>query len=321
MGIAPDATILHPDMLAREMKKRGKNAPDAWKKLAAYQQSSVWTTANVRLEEQSSVYPRRAETLDWLADKADLEFVADYYSRLSDALSLSQKQSKPTRPLKAELDLLATQQDMSWRKRDDGIYLARDNRWYTEDYYEVPAPLLRDWQAASLPPLKRDAAYKPEPDTVAARTAAQLNLQSDMAARLTPWQISNGLSYFVDESGSRLFDLEHPNYNYRPFILVANHILNEYSLLQFVNTLSLEQRTALLNGKLPVAALDAKQQERAFYLLPELPFRVARQPAGTVLLELNSSLPGFESASGTIGGKGRIDLFNFSLAVAGTRPL
>jgi len=136
-AIAPTLSLNHarlPDM----MKKLGDQAPETWKPLAEYQQQRVWPNAFPRSKPNPQQHPRRPEILNWLADKADLEFVADYYSVPGEPLSQAEKTKKLTQPLKQELDYRAAQEDMSWKQRTDGLYLFRDNRWYRDDRLEVP---------------------------------------------------------------------------------------------------------------------------------------------------------------------------------------
>ncbi len=79
---------------------------------------------------------------------------------------------------------------ISWKKQDDDIYLFRDNRWYRDDYLEVPASLLRKW-LPSNPPAgsgknKNSLQFV---GTTAEQEAAQLNWKAECVSTLTPWHL------------------------------------------------------------------------------------------------------------------------------------
>ena len=50
---------------------------------------------------------RRSDWLTWLAGKANIEYVADYYSQASHPMTETQKAAELKRPLKVELDAQA----------------------------------------------------------------------------------------------------------------------------------------------------------------------------------------------------------------------
>lgn len=318
VGMAPDAVVLEADQpgFVEIVRKRGKLAPVEWQRLAAYQQSRVWKNDIATLEEYHRQPFRRAEVLDWLAEKADLEFVADYYSHTARPLSLQQKMRKLSRTLKAELDYHAAEQDMSWKQRTDGICIIRNNRWYRDDNMEVPARLLQQWEATPLPPLKFEAGHLPANEDLLRRITAQLDREIEFMSSLTLWQISNGLEGYVPEKGSRQFDLEHPAYAWRPFSHIAQHTLTDDSFLQFYIRLTPEMRQELLGGHLSFTALDAVQRQCALYLLPELQLLAAQRPEKPILLDMRAEIPIAESTSGYNSNLEPIRLFNFSLTLA-----
>jgi hypothetical protein len=191
--------------------------------------------------------------------------------------------------LKEELDYRALEQDMSWKKRPDSIYLFRNNRWYRDDYLEVPAPLLRRWLARQDP-----AGSGKKPDTAGTPTAQirrlkeQMDREAEIVRALTPWQIANGLTHYVQEEGSRPFDPSKPAYTWRPFQMVADSILSKYNTILFYASLNSAQRTALFEGRLPFGVLTPAQQQQAMYILPELQAFAGSPTSAPILLGVAS---------------------------------
>ena len=315
-AIAPTLPLNHAK-LPEMMRKLGDQAPETWKPLAEYQEQHVWSNDpfQVLVDPQSQpinqLPPRRPEVLNWLADKAGLEFVADYYSVAGEPLSEAAKNQKLTRPLKQELDYRAAQEDMSWKQRTDGLYLFRDNRWYRDDRLEVPDKtikgLLKTLQAAETP--QTASATAPEPSL-----AAQLSVTDDIVTQLTPWQIANGLlNYTIEPSrepvkggsipanpsagmkidgvpvkpgseiritGSKkhIFSFRLPTSTAYPFDQIADIILDDYHTYLFHSGLTPNQADPLLSGGLPVSALSPLQARQAAYLLPDLQVAFQNQP-------------------------------------------
>lgn len=294
--IAPTLGLDHTG-LPLVVERLGKDAPATWKQLAVYQENHVWANDPPRERPAPSLPPRRAEVLDWLADRAGLEFVADYYSVAAHPLTPAEKKQLPRLPLKRELDARAAEQDMSWKKRNDSLYLFRDNRWYRDNALEVPAADLQRLQKrlrtsgetpSAAAPQKRDpAGGESVPD---AGTLAQLSLDADIVRSLTPWQIANGLTYFVPEEDSRTFDFGHPRHTWRPFALIAENVLTEYNTARFYAGLNQTQVTALLNGNLSVAQLNPDQLQQAMFVLPDLQLAVGSRPPETIRLGLRTEL-------------------------------
>lgn len=305
--LTPTLSINHT-RLPEDMKKLGDQAPTTWKPLAEYQEQHVWPNdpTTVYIDPQSKPVnqppPRRPEVLNWLADKAGVEFVADYYSVPGEPLSQAEKTKKPARPLKQELDYRAAQEDMSWKQRTDGLYLFRGNRWYRDDRLEVPDKtlkgLLKTLQAAETPPQITPTAEAAVP---ANPLATQLDLADDIVAQLTPWQIANGLpNYTIEPSRepvkasstlvklqkatitmngkTRTFFISTPTSTARPFDQIAGIVLDDYHTYLFHSGLSLLQAQALLLGELPVSVLSGTQAQQAAYLLPDLQVTFQNQP-------------------------------------------
>lgn len=275
------ALSLDQSSLPAMVKGLGKAAPETWKELAAFQQVRIWPNDLPTDRPNPAIPPRRAEVLDRLADVAGMEFVADYYSVAAKPLSPAEKRQRLSRPLKTELDNCAARYDLSWKRRKDGLYLFRDNRWYRDDRLEAPAPTLRRLSALlkasqEVGGAKAVTGSARGPD-VAAPTAPpgdearrRLDLMADAVRSLTLWQIANGLTYYVPEELSRTFDPTHPVDTWRPFALTVEDILGQYYTLGLYADLPPDQRSALCEGRLLLASLGQAQQQQASFLLPEL---------------------------------------------------
>ena len=302
--LTPTLSLNHAG-LPEKMKKLGDQAPLAWKPLAEYQERRVWPNDpfQVLVDPQPPLNqptPRRPEVLNWLADKAGVEFVADYYSVPGQSLSEAEKTKTLTRPLKRELDFRAAQEDMSWKQRTDGVYLFRDNRWYRDDRLEVPDKtikgLLKTLKAAETPsqpapPSQTDSTTEPAVPENPLQT--QLDLADSIVAQLTPWQIANGLpNYTIEPSRdsanlssvpvklhkqimtmngkTRTFFVSDPTSTVHPFDQIAGIILDDYHTYLFHSGLTPEQAEALLGDGLSVSALSDIQAKQAVFLLPDL---------------------------------------------------
>lgn len=213
--VGPDAAALplSQDWLMDRMRDLGRAAPLTWKQLAAYQNSHVWQNDPPDPARKPNQFPppRRADVLDWLGEQGKIEFVADYYSTPSTLMKPSDLE-RPKLPLKEELNYRAFEQDMSWKQREDKVYLFRNNRWYRDDRLEVPAVLLKRWLADQETP-----AISPQTPTVtpavsqpngggrepvlppAEALRKQLDWEAEVITTLTPFQIASGLRWFVRE--------------------------------------------------------------------------------------------------------------------------
>lgn len=282
--ITPTLALDHTG-LPELMKQMGTQSPETWKPLAAYQGQHIWPNDLPRAKPDFRNRSRRPEILKWLASQANLEFVSDYYSIVGDPLSEAAKKRRLTRPLKQELDFQAAQEDMSWKARTDGLYLFRDNRWYRDDKLEVPEKtlhrLLDTLQAAEASSQTPSLVQSVIPSDL---LAPQLDLGDSIVEQLTPWQIPNGLSNYVVESGSNISDPLHPAYTLRPFGQIAEIVLSDYHTYLFHSTLDASQNSALEAGNLPISALDTAQARQAVYLLPDL--QIALKNESHLLLSL-----------------------------------
>ena len=239
-----------------------------------------------------------------------MEFIADYYSVAGGPLSPADQDKRLTRPLKQELDYRAAQEDMSWKKRSDGLYLFRDNRWYRDNRLEVPDKVLVSLletlrknadaefpgapvytpPAGSLPPGVQVIFKNPQrlPPAVSPAEAfeAQLSLSDEIVSQLSPYQIANGLLNYVVERGSKAYESKSPESAWKPLEPVADAVLSDYGTYLLQSGLTSDQNSALLSGTLPASALSTAQLQQAAFLLPELQVAMQSQAPQPVLLGL-----------------------------------
>jgi len=287
VGMSPDAEALSLDhrWLEARVRQLGKLAPTTWKELVAFHQSRVWQNDPPATKPKPGLPPRRVEVLQWLADKAQIEFVADYYSQLQRPLPDAEKERPLAQPLKAELDYRAAEQDTSWKKRPDNIYLFRNNRWYRDDYLEIPAPMMRRLFALRFAGEQGRAHGDASSVTESEQLKQQMDWDAEAARVLTPWQIGNGLSWFMPDElvmaaaqNSAAIPLPFP------FAQDAARILRHYNTVRFYANLNAQARAELMENRLPFAALTPVQQEAAIDLLPILPFLLKGPGPSAVLL-------------------------------------
>ena len=288
--------------LPKRVKQLGRNAPSVWKELAAYQESRVWPNALPAKSHLS--YENRAEVLEWLADTAHLEFVADYYSLIWGTRH-SILSAQMSLPLQEELNKLAGELDLSWKRVGD-VCLFRNNRWYRDDGLEVPAPLLRRWLSQNVREWAKQSAST-SPVSKAEQTAQNrrlLDWQAEVVSTLTPWQIFNGLAFVTLPPDKREqyawgLDMRHVSPDaaeahipYAPFKRQVQNLIFRYRLMLLYASLSAEQRTALLAGNLDFHALTGEQEQQAIYLQPLLQIRLSRRER-PILLGLRQRQPSF----------------------------
>ena len=270
--------------LPKEVKKRGKEAPLAWRELAAFQQSRVWPN-DLPKSTAKRERPNRIEMQEALVEKEGVEFVSDYYTA-RDVTNVQPE--KLTRPLKEELDWEAQAQDMSWKQEaQSGLYLFRSNRWYRDDLLEIPAPILQRWmeyrkRQIALELERNKQGIKPTTEIYRADFLAELDWIADFVTALTPWQLFNGLANVVVSSDALpLSGMEQAiqkvqqgrnnrSYPRRPFDQDRLGIQALYHTLVFYGSLSHEERVALLAGRIDANSLMPALQQQARYILPAL---------------------------------------------------
>ena len=273
------------------IKKRDaakQKVADNWRRLAQFQESRVWPADPGEPTQKESVSPqdvaRRAETLDWMGVKGKMEFVADYYSQPARPLSLKEKAKSLNAPMETELNTLAARHDLSWKRTNDRFYLIRNNRWYRDDYLEAPNPVLHELEGVlhefyvtgrATDKLRiesrRNGQISPAEVTAARQKKlhCQLAVYAAVAQRLTPWQVANGLTFYVSEKNSRAFDPEEPAYAWRPFGSFGDVLLSNYEMGRFVAALSAGQRAAMEGDGLLLRDLSAEQTTQLRFVSPE----------------------------------------------------
>ena len=165
------------------------------------------------------VRPVRWQKLRWLSEKGNIEFLSDYHSTSGFPLKDNEMKLGLKRTVDAELNDIAELHDVSWKKRTDNLYLVKNNRWYRDDYIEIPDSFLRKLMAMELPDLEPAYAIKaakkgdpqkpeaktefktdPKPLSEADRMRLSMDRAAEIASSLKPWQIATCLKfYFPDE--------------------------------------------------------------------------------------------------------------------------
>ena len=267
-----DLLKLEQNQLPEKVRKMNGEASANLKLLVSYQEKTVWKNDPANREPAHQFPPpRRAEVLQWLAEKANIEFVADYYSKPGVPLFPPQWAQTPQQPLQEELNIRAVEQDMSW-KAQDGLYLFRNNRWYRDDLLEVPPFLAKRWITRRVRASEKpgDTAVNVVRNTV----KGQLDADTEFATNLSRWQMANGLKWLALEDA-----LEKPDSNRQPsgspfrifpFYGDAQHIMQEYNIARFYGSLPPDAQDALLEKRLPFSELTPAQREQVIHLNPIL---------------------------------------------------
>lgn len=293
---APDAfaLTLDQDRLADEVDRLGRAAPLPWRQLAAYQKSRVWENDRPADFQKTPAKPRNSETLRLLADRSGIEFVADYYSLPSRLMTPEEQDRGPLKqPLKDEMDLRAAAQDTSWKQQTNNLYLFRSNRWYRDDYLEVPDALLKRWLAQRTPlrPMNGGGAFAAAGDRSAAsgareRIKKQMDWEAEAVTALTPWQVANGLRWFVPEERHETTEDKRPRRAFCPFVFEAQRLVRQYQTARFYASLSPAARAALIENRLPLGSLSMAQRQQAMYLRPVLALLAEGKKPDSLLLGL-----------------------------------
>lgn len=275
------------------MEKLGQDVLPVWKELAVYQESRVWPN-NVPPKGYNRSSDRISD-LEKMAEEDHLEFVSDYYSLpisygYGPTPRLSPLVKEELNRLDTRLNVLAANEDLSWKPTHEKIYLLRNNRWYRDDRLEVPSPLLQRWLKQNV----RELVKNPPPIMLEGEPLRHLlDWQAEVETNLTPWQLFYGLRWATVPAEQRKeygWDLQFMSpstadakHRYSPFKRLVNASFSaRYHLLQFYATLTEEQRAALLGSNLDFTALSADRQQQAFFLQPLL-VALSRQSQSIVL--------------------------------------
>jgi hypothetical protein len=254
--------------LPDEVKQLGGAAPADLKELARYQESRFWP--NPKPSDPTALRPQpfnRADVLNWLGQRADIEFISDYYDK--GGIPFHPK-APVKQPIDDSINDIAWGLDFSWKKEGD-IYLFRNNRWYRDDRLQVPDALAQQLLAQQKDLLPPDAN---DPKA----TVEWLGRVGQLLANLSPWQIANGFRWLTKErlSANINTDPVHPLANFSlqtmlnryPFCQLADVVLGERVLAQFVAALAPEQKQQLVQGVLPFDSLSPALRQVATYLSP-----------------------------------------------------
>jgi len=284
VGNAPEtlAIWLNHQPLADVVDQMGKKAPPNWKQLTAYQKRLVWKNLPPTKKPNIALRPRRADALHHIGEQANIEFVSDYYALYGSPLSNQEKSAPLKHSLTEELALFAVEQDSSYKKRNDNVYLVRNNRWYRDDNLEVSPTLLKRWYAPNkgLDPRDRRINFSALPSLE--QTRRQIDWMADVTGELDLYQICNGLMYFSPEKEDTLIiskqskagdegEEAKPVSDLRdtfPFLDDVSRILHQYRTIRFYAGLDASMRTAILENRLPFLSLTVAQQKEAISLMP-----------------------------------------------------
>ncbi len=332
----PAITLDHSQLtdIVRQLSRLGKDAPDGWKRLAAYHESRVWKNDLPQQPLRSQHKRKRSELLSWLDKQAGIEFVSDYYSFYGGSPMSEPERAAPLkRPLKEELDAIAQEQNISWKRNADGIHLFRDNRWYRDDYLEVPAPLLRRWMGANAFTFAKaegkDVARafgnadskktKEIVETSAQQLKRWMDREAEFAAVLTPWQIANGLRYFMPEDNTLTPQLRKAlegsilktasgtplniGGNGCPFWQETVFLMHQYNTIRFYARLDDAAKTAVLANALAWSSLTPGQQALALAALPSLRTLLGQKLDAPLLLGMQPNARNDSPDAGPLAGK------------------
>ena len=166
------------------------------------------------------------------------------------------------------LPVVAASSDLGWRKSEEGIYLVRSNRWYGNDAAIVPEAKLMEWR-------KRLEANKVRRgETYALQTVTEvrqmLDLDSEIVNTLSKWQIAQGLLAFFERVPADPAFPDDEDRWIRPFADWGGRIMRRYHTLMWYSNLSDPFKTLLVEGRLPVSALNAVQRDGLDFLLPDI---------------------------------------------------
>jgi hypothetical protein len=256
----PDAICLSLDhsSLERYASMTGRKISSNLERLIAFHKKRVWKNQLPNVLPAPPPLPHRSDWLTWLGKTTDIEFVTDYYSDNTVPLRRSAKAGELRRSLAEELNEQAANLDFSWKKSTSEIYLVRNNRWYRDDALEVPSRVLNPL-LEQLAQMNKALEATEKQDGVDVGLQAQIDFAAEIVQQLTPWQIANGLTYYVQEQGNK-FDPDQPGQVWRPFANIAERTLNEYNTILFYAGLNGQQRKVLWDNALPLHSLTPKQQ-------------------------------------------------------------
>lgn len=259
-----------PSSIARFPAEKQKE----WAKMLIAQQTAFWENP-IKVDPPSQPFPRflnpiRTDVIEWLADKGNMEFIADYYTTPGVPLKQEEKDRKLEDTLPNELAKQAALHDFSW-KGQDGLYLIRSNRWYRNDRIEIPNE--------TIIMLLRSSFVNSNNQKIETRLKNFLDSQAALVSNLSLYQLFDSLPHidfvlFEDQikpsqttAPSNKITPPSPRFPYR---LAIQLIQPHYHLLRWYAKLSAEKRNSLIADKLAYHTLTPEQKELALFLAPTL---------------------------------------------------
>lgn len=274
-----------------------KTFPHLMQQLAAYQHSFVWKNTLPNSSPDSGLLTltppiNRAEKLAWLSHTTGMQYVADYFSEPSAAMTQAEYNKPASGGVDTQLNLMALKNDTSWYKQSDGIVLVRDNRWYRDEPIQVPSAVLdKMWDMVH----KAEQQLTPKTsstDAMQIKENLQLQLEAYAYRKLTPLQLMYGLRFYVQHQSADGFAVRDARYPYRPFAgIVKNTLLNE-PILKLYNSLLPQAQDAILSTGISIFALTPVQQQLAIVCAPNLVYHQIRiQRHGDIFINMTAIQP------------------------------
>jgi len=246
----------------------GKDAPNDWKLLAAWQKQTVWKNTLLPQKEQPQIVSpiagrTRAAALTELINTPNVEYLADYSSTIGqDENSVKERENAPDN---AEWNQFAADYDSSWKKAS-GVVLVRNNRWYRDEELEVPHDLAKQWLRKRT---QRKVQTQRDPREMVEQAC-------EYARPLTLWQASNGLAWLsqreIASTPKEWQKLLAKEIRTGPplFFFDAQMMLQLYDTVLFCNSLSEDARRALFEKRLSTEMLTRTQKEAIARIVPEI---------------------------------------------------
>ena len=289
------AQLLSPihESLPGMLKIFPKYSTPSLKRLSEFMLERVWKNDLTAVNQERFLRKPRSQVLDWMARQGNLEFVSDYHSTYSVPMTPEELKAPLKQSLEKELNWMASLQDVSWKKNVDGITLVRNNRWYRDDYLEVPAELIRRLLKEELivdpktNSLEADISNPAQHSILVSTLRKRMDRIAEIVQKLSPWQVAFGLKYALPSRQDAISDsvksvvaneLPNPLYGVGrrlmgsgfPFYSDSSYALNHYRTNLFYSSLASESRDLLLQSKLPWEKLSTQQREAVDYLIPSL---------------------------------------------------
>jgi len=310
LSLPVELAVLCPDhgFLADKVSPSNRDVRTHWRTLAQNHRQVRWKNDPPKPTRLSFPPPRRADVINEWGKNRGMEYIADYYSRPCFPQKEESKITQMNLSVTEELNRFAKEQDVSWKKREDGLYLFRNNRWYRDDKLEVSNAGIRQLLASGTEFAKaKESAQK---------LKAQLNWASEIFRTLTPYQIFNGLRWYSIEKDNWHKGATVPYHFIRPFSMICDYIAEEYSLVTIYSGLSNEQQALLLGSRLDWNTLNPTLKEQVISLAPHLYATLTANDSSPKLLGLTTYTPSVRMSFGGTDNVNSCLRTNFILANA-----